>query len=255
MMLVWFVFYMITALFGSRWGEFVSIVGCTVPMLAFGKAVRGETFGTRECNTVKYKKKEYVLWFAVCICGCALIFAATFLVLKTLGFAAAESSSRSDFFYIFVFSCIIPAFFEEWLMRGGVLGALAPHGIHGVVFCSLLFMLMHVDPSRWLYALFAGLMITVLVYLTECVYLGMLLHFANNLTSLLLSYLPSSVCEYVALAILAVLLAFSLHMLKKGKLFADAVKLFSDFDFEKLRKLFTPLFWIFVAAVAALILV
>lgn len=255
MLLVWLAFY-IAALLIPKWAGFIGIFGCTVPMIVFDQKVRGKTFGTRDCNTVIYKKQEYAAFFAFCISGCALLSAITFFF-TNLGGAptAAETVGRSDFFYLLVFSCMIPAFFEEWLMRGGVLGKLAKHGGAGVWMCAILFMLMHVAPTKWLYALFAGVLITALVYLTECVYLGMLLHFCNNFASLLLSYLPGGTAETIALIVIAAVFVSSLLLLARGKLFADTVKLLREVDGEKMRELLTPLFWMFAAGVVAIVFV
>lgn len=252
MMFVWLVFYILAAFVVPRWADFLSIIGCTVPMLLFKPKVRGKTFGTRDCNTVKYKKKEYVAFFVFCISGCALISALAFLVSKCFGADFGESAARGDFLYLMVFSCMVPAFFEEWLMRGGVLGALAKHGAAGVWMCAMLFMLMHVDIKKWLYALFAGLLITALVYLTECIYLGMLLHFCNNFTSLLLSYLPSGLSEYIALIVIAAIFIVSFLLLQHGTLFTDIVQLLCATDYEKMRGLLTPMFWIFTVAVTSI---
>lgn len=252
MMLVWLAFYILGAVVAPKWADFIGILGCTAPMLVFKQRTRGRTFGTRDCNTVIYKKQEYASFFALCISGCALLSAVTCFITDLGGAqAAAETAGRSDFFYLLVFSCFIPAFFEEWLLRGGVLGVLAEHASAGVWMCAILFMLMHVSPAKWVYALFAGVLITALVYLTECIYLGMILHFCNNLVSLLLSYLPSGTAESIALIVIAAVFVASFLLLARGKLFADTVKLLHKVDGGKMRELLTPAFWVFVAAVIA----
>lgn len=249
MMFVWLAFY-VAALFIPKWADFIGILGCTVPMLAFKQRTRGKTFGTRDCNTAIYTKQDYAAFFAFCISGCALLSAIMYL-LSNLGGAqtVTETATRSDFFYLLVFSCCIPAFFEEWMVRGGVLGALEKYGAAGVWMCAIVFALMHISPVKWVYTLFAGLLITALVYLTKCIYLGMLLHFCNNFASLLLSYLPSGTAEAIALIAIAAVFVSSFLLLARGKLFADTVKLLHKVDGEKMRELLTPLFWLFAAAV------
>ncbi len=243
MMLVWLAFYIFGTAFVPRWADFIGILGCTVPMLLFKQTIRGRTFGTKDCNTAKYKKSEYALFFAFCISGCAL-FAALSVLLFGQG-TVQTGAMRGDFFYLLVFSCMVPAFFEEWMLRGGVLGALAQLGGAGVWGCAVLFMLMHISPAKWAYALFAGLLITALAYLTECIYLGMLLHFCNNLMSLLLSYLPSDMEPIMLLMIFAVFVA-SLLWLMRGALLSDTVKLLRSANDMTVRELLTPLFWVFV---------
>lgn len=246
MMLIWFAILIIIP---ERWSAFGTVVACTVPMLAVKQKYRGKTFGARDCNTVIYKKSEYALFFIFCILGAALVSAVTFLILKASGMAAFSSAPRSDFLYLFVFSCLIPAFFEEWLLRGGVLGALAKYGTNGVLICAVLFALMHMNPAKLPYALFSGILITALVYLTECIYLGMLLHFLNNFASLLLSYIPSGFWEYAALFVIAVAFLICAKLFKETKLCKDTLKLISSVDRAKIKELCTPLFWVFVALV------
>ena len=246
MMLVWLAFYIFGSFFVPRWADFIGILGCAVPMLLFKQNIRGRTFGARDCNAVKYKKSEYALFFAFCISGCALLSALTFFVLQWFGAVVPSVGGRGDFFYLLVFSCLVPAFFEEWLLRGGVLGALKDKGGSGVWICAGLFMLMHISPAKWAYAFFAGLMITALVYLTECIYLGMLLHFCNNFVSLLLSYLPRGAAEWIALALLVLLCAASLLWLRRKRLFADTVRLLRSANDMTVRELLTPAFWVFV---------
>ena len=242
MMLVWLAFYVFAVFFAARWAEFLVIIGCTAPMLIFKKKHRGVTYGASFCNTVRYKKGEYALYFLFCISGCALLSAFCYLLFSD-GEAAVQSA-RTDFPYMLVFGCFLPAFFEEWLVRGGVLGALSPYKAAGVWTSSIFFMLMHADPTKYLYALFAGFCIGTLVYLTECIYIGMLLHFINNLTSLLLSYLPSGNAEKAALAIIALVFCVSFYFLKRGKLFLDAAELLKKGKEQDV--ILSPLFYIFV---------
>jgi|GEM_PF-1298988 len=252
MMLIWLAFYLLAVFVLPKWGGFFPIVGCTVPMLVFSKSARGATFGARDCNTVKYPVWEYAAFFVFCIGGCALLSALSYIASGLL--TASPIVPRGDFPYLFVFSCFLPAFFEEWLVRGGVLGAVAQHGSAGVWFCSLCFMLMHADFAKWPYALFAGLLITALVYTTECIYLGMLLHFTNNLTALLLSYLPDAKAEYIALAVIAVLFVAAFLLLRRAHLGKDVWALLRKVEREDVKALLSPLFFMFAAAVILLIL-
>lgn len=149
------------------------------------------------------------------------------------------ASENNGFLYTLVFSCMIPAFFEEWLLRGGVLGALAEHKGAGVITCSVFFMLIHFNFTAWLYALFAGLCITLLVYLTECIYLGMLLHFLINFTSAILAYFSGKE-EYIALLLLAVVFVSGFVLLRQSNLYKDAVNLIGNVKKEDFKCILTP---------------
>ncbi|MBR5538420.1 MAG: CPBP family intramembrane metalloprotease [Clostridia bacterium] len=245
MMLVWFLFYVIAAFFAIKWAAFLAIIGCTAPMLLFKRSVRGETFGTRDCNTLRYKGKDYLNVFLFCISGSAVISAITYLV-TAVGQIEPDTAARTDFPYMLVFGCLIPAFFEEWFVRGGILGALSSYKAAGVWISSIFFMLMHADPTKYIYAFFAGFCIGMLVYLTECVYLGMLLHFVNNFASLLLSYLPRGIFEYITLAIILVVFAVSFVLLSKSKIFEDAKEVFEEGKKQNSKDVLSPYFYIFV---------
>ena len=247
MMLLWFV---ISFFFPERWASFTTIFACGLPMILFKHSVRGKTFGTRDCNTVIYKKGEYISFFVFTVSGTALVSAVTHLIFKAFGTVTVASAPRSDFLYLLVFSCMLPAFFEEWLLRGGVLGALAKYGSAGVIITAVFFALMHRNAAALPYALFAGVFITALVYVTECIYLGMLLHFLNNLTSLLLSLVQNETGEYIALFAVAVTFMVSAKVMRETKLCKDTVKLIYSVEREKIKELCTPFFWVFVALVA-----
>ena len=244
MMLLWICVYMLILVYAPKWSFITNVIACTLPMLVFKQKYRGKTFGASNCNTVKYKKREYVPFFAFAISGTALISALAFLVCKAVGGASPVAASNG-FLYTLVFSCMIPAFFEEWLLRGGVLGALEEYKGVGVIACSVFFMLIHFNFAAWPYALFAGLCITLLVYLTECIYLGMLLHFLINFTSMFLSYFSGN-AEYIALLLLAIVFASSFALLKHSNLYKDTVNLFGDVGKKDFGGMFTPFVIIFL---------
>ncbi len=246
MMLLWLA---VSFFFPARWAAFQTIIACGAPMVFFNAKIRDKTFGTRDCNTAVYKKHEYALFFAFCVLGAALISAITYMCAKAFGTVQVQSAPRGGFLYLFVFSCLVPAFFEEWMLRGGVLGALKNSGGAGVFVTAILFALMHMDITKLPYALFSGIFITALVYLTECIYLGMLLHFFNNLTSLILSYLPNGNAEYAALFVIAAAFLICAKYFKETKLCKDTVKLFYSVKMEEIKELFTPLFWIFTVLI------
>ncbi|MBQ8837377.1 MAG: CPBP family intramembrane metalloprotease [Clostridia bacterium] len=245
MMLLWLAVHAAVTTFLPQWSSFVTIAACTLPMVLFKHKHRGETFGSRDCNTAKYKKKEYIPFFILTISGCALVSAVTFLVYKAAGYTAAAAALEKDFLFLLVFSCMIPAFFEEWLVRGGVLGALSKYGSHAIWLCAIFFALMH-GISKLPYTLFAGLFITAFVYVTECIYLGMLLHFLNNFTSLILSYL-SGTAEYIALVLIAVTFAVSFVLLRHSNLFADVKKAMFTPKEQSREHVYTPLAAVFAA--------
>lgn len=224
-MLLWLCVYLIAVFCLPKWADMLLLLAAVLP--AFAVCRKTPIFGSRDCNTIRYRRRDYALTVGVMISGCALLSFAASLVSRLLGGAAASGGGRDDFFYLLVFSCLLPAFFEELLLRGRVLGLVSRERGFGIWLCAALFALMHIQLQRLPYAFFAGLILTLVVYLTECVYLGILLHFANNFAALLLSYLPN-VAAYAAAVLLAVLFVFCFVRLKKTQFYADGMALLSS---------------------------
>ncbi|MBQ7380753.1 MAG: CPBP family intramembrane metalloprotease [Clostridia bacterium] len=87
-------------------------------------------------------------------------------------------------------SAVIPAFAEELLFRGVILSNLKPYGKGmAVVLSALLFGLMHMNASQLLYATAAGLVLGAVYVATDSLWLCILIHFSNNLFSLLENYM------------------------------------------------------------------
>ncbi len=87
-------------------------------------------------------------------------------------------------------SAVIPAFAEELLFRGVILSNLKPYGKGMAVLVSaLLFGLMHMNLSQFLYATVAGVVLGVVYMATNSLWLCILIHFANNLFSVLENYM------------------------------------------------------------------
>ena len=102
-----------------------------------------------------------------------------------------------------------------------------------------------------LYTVFAGILLSALVFLTECVYIGMLFHFLNNFCALLLSYVYGfSVSCVFAAAFLAVFLV-CLGALRREPIFQDMRALLAGLPEERLAASLPPAFWIFVSISAA----
>lgn len=113
-----------------------------------------------------------------------------------------------------VFStAMIPAAAEELLFRGMIISNLKPYGKGMAVLVSaLLFGLMHTNLSQLLYATAAGVVLGAVYVMTNSLWLCMLIHFFNNLFSILESYLYDIFAPRTAglVCLLADLLLFAL---------------------------------------------
>lgn len=86
-------------------------------------------------------------------------------------------------------TAILPALIEEMIFRGYILGALRVHGDGlAVVLSAVLFGLFHGNVLQIPFALILGLAMGYLVVQTDSIWPAVLLHFANNLMSVLLSF-------------------------------------------------------------------
>ncbi len=83
-------------------------------------------------------------------------------------------------------TAVIPAFVEELLFRGVVLTNLLPYGrAPAVIISAVLFGLMHQNPGQMFYATMAGLVLGLVCVRTRSIWGGVLIHFVNNLFSVL----------------------------------------------------------------------
>lgn len=100
----------------------------------------------------------------------------------------------------------VPAFCEEFLFRGAILGNLLPFGRGTAVLVSALaFGLMHQNPAQFLYAFGAGILLGTVYERTGSIWNCVALHFCNNATSVLATALPQWLGEEKGTVVLLIL--------------------------------------------------
>lgn len=83
-------------------------------------------------------------------------------------------------------SALVPACCEEYLFRGMVLSNVLPYGkTNAIVVSAVLFGLMHQNPAQMLYATAAGIVLGLVYVRTRSIWGGVLIHFFNNLISVI----------------------------------------------------------------------
>ena len=83
-----------------------------------------------------------------------------------------------------IYSTIIPAVVEELLFRKVILDSLLPYGtLFSIIASSLLFSLMHCNPSQSLYTFAAGIVLAAVAVKTNSIIFPIIIHFSNNLLS------------------------------------------------------------------------
>ena len=118
-------------------------------------------------------------------------------------FASSVASSSSDmagkpmshvilFFVLSIIStAVVPAICEEYLFRGAILTNLMPFGKTVAILASaFLFGLMHQNPLQILYTTLMGVVIGFVYVKTKSIWICMIIHFFNNLITVLEEYLP-----------------------------------------------------------------
>ena len=95
-------------------------------------------------------------------------------------------------FVLAIFStAIVPAICEEYLFRGAILGLLLPFGrTVAIIGSSVLFGFMHQNPLQLFYTVFMGVILGYIYVKTKSIWACVLLHFFNNLITVVEDFLP-----------------------------------------------------------------
>ena len=94
----------------------------------------------------------------------------------------------------FIFTAVIPAVFEELLVRGYILNLLLPNGKRfAVILSALIFMVMHTQVQSFIPVFGAGVLLACLYLYTGNIYVSMALHFVNNAYSFMIMYMQQTV--------------------------------------------------------------
>ena len=101
-------------------------------------------------------------------------------------FGVSETAADYRIALMVFTTAVVPAFVEEFLFRGMVLGNLLPYGRTTAIFGSaLLFGIMHQNVGQFFYATAAGVVLGWIYVRTRSVWPGVLVHFCNNFYSVL----------------------------------------------------------------------
>ena len=94
---------------------------------------------------------------------------------------------------------LIPAVCEEFLFRGLILNGLRKYGLwFAVLISALLFSLMHMNLLQLPYTFILGVIFGLVVYYTRNIWLGIIMHFFNNTTTvLIMAFTQDSGAEFV----------------------------------------------------------
>ncbi len=116
-------------------------------------------------------------------------------ILTLFGYEKLTTNTEVTFSYAllfkeFVFSCVFPAIFEEFLHRGIMLtaGKKCGNPRYCLIISSLLFGLIHLNVYQFCYASILGFLMGYVCILSDSIYPTMIIHFTNNFLSTYFTY-------------------------------------------------------------------
>lgn len=116
--------------------------------------------------------------------------------LSLLGYVSDSPSIEINNFGIYLIYvlvlCVAPAIGEEFLFRGAVASGLKEKGMKvALIGSALIFSFMHGTPDQTIHQFIIGLVIGYIFLKTGNIWIGVIVHFINNFTSVTLMYVLS----------------------------------------------------------------
>lgn len=108
------------------------------------------------------------------------------------GVAMPDYSNVGVYFLSLLLMAVLPAIGEELLIRGNLFAGLSTRNIwFGILMSALLFSLMHANPVQTVHQFGLGIVLAVVVALSQSLWAGVIVHFFNNFISITLTaYIP-----------------------------------------------------------------
>ena len=104
---------------------------------------------------------------------------------STTGQELFEISEQSGFVYVLLALGVVPAICEEFVFRGILLHEYAPYGkFCAITVSALAFAMLHFSVSGFLSYFFCGIVLGVAYYVTQNLFITILLHFISNMCSI-----------------------------------------------------------------------
>lgn len=181
-----------------------SVISMLIPFAVGAKIIKKttklETVDFSEPVSTPLMLSATAVGFFVCLVGNYL--AGVFLTFtENLGFelTAPDFEVPSDFFgriVYFVSIAILPPLVEEFAVRGMVMQPLRRYGDRfAIVASSLIFAILHGNLVQAPFAFVAGLGIGYAVCITNSLWTGVLIHFCNNLYSVISAFMIEDIAN------------------------------------------------------------
>lgn len=210
--LIFIMFIAASGMTGGIVGEVIYYLGFLVPvLLAFViKSYNGVEFSAPK---LKISRENLALTLPIAAPIIALVFLAswlTTLLLSALG-ASNEIELSGNIVVIVLTHAVLTAVCEEALFRYIPIALISPYSKkYAVIFSALFFAFAHCDLYQIPYALLAGIIFAVIDIATDSIIPSLLIHFVNNLISIIWIRGEGKTFTVTYLVILSVTAAVSL---------------------------------------------
>ena len=172
---------------------------CTPICIVLGVYLCGKKYNENYFLQVKFEKTTLKSWLAMILITFGMMFGLSELnnlfveFLQSLGYTLAPITLPEKNFLnvtlVIVFICIVPAVFEEFLMRGLILGGLKSGGkVFAVLVSATLFALFHMSPQQTIYQFLVGALYALIVVMGGGWQVTLVSHLVNNLFIVLNEY-------------------------------------------------------------------
>ena len=156
--------------------------------------------------------RNKVSWKMVGWCACVSIISIMFfgnltnvfvLFIELLGYksilGSLEIATMGQFVGMLISTCVAAAFCEEVLFRGVILSGFRKYGAKVAIAASaFIFMIMHGNAEQTVHQFIVGVIVGTLFYHTGNLWIGVLVHFFNNLIPVTVTYYLSTSSEVAA---------------------------------------------------------
>lgn len=184
---LWLIFYMLTL-----------ALSCLLPAMFIERMC---DFHPQVIKQPEFKMEHgrLVMTCMMMFIGFSVIGSIALMPLEKLGISFPASQllpidSTLTLVLYFVFTSVIPAIFEELLVRGEILNLLLPYGRKFAVIASaLIFMMMHTQVQSFIPVFGAGVLLACVYLYTDNIFVSMSLHFVNNAYSFVMMYMQQKV--------------------------------------------------------------
>ena len=178
-------------------GEYVYIL---LPVILFMVIQRRDFSKTFRLNGMNFHSLIIVIGISFLMQPFLLFVsaAASELLGNQLG-ALLEDSPKYSFMMTMFVMAITPAICEEALMRGVILDAYEDVSIKkAAIMNGVLFGMFHLNFHQFAYTFFMGIVLAYVVYITNSIWSGIIIHFINNATSVFMMSLSKSTASTTA---------------------------------------------------------